>query len=160
MESAEKTCCICSQPYTPRPCHAKKARYCSKKCYTISLRGRGSVKLKCDICDKEYNRSPSEANYSINACSYKCRGVANRTARPVSKDYPSVRRWMKRRNMIKKCEDCGYDSISEILVVHHIDRDRQNNELENLKVLCPNCHAIEHLSENQKGWRHASTKRK
>lgn len=40
-----------------------------------------------------------------------------------------------------KCEECGqvYD-----LLVHHIDQDRSNNELENFKVLCTSCHAIVH----------------
>ena len=44
----------------------------------------------------------------------------------------------------QKCECCG---ITEWLgnpiklEVHHLDGDRLNNELENLKLLCPNCHA-------------------
>lgn len=43
-----------------------------------------------------------------------------------------------------KCECCG---ISEWLgqpinlEVHHIDGDRTNNTLENLQLLCPNCHS-------------------
>lgn len=36
-----------------------------------------------------------------------------------------------------KCQICLYDEIVE---VHHIDRDRSNNNKENLIVLCPNCH--------------------
>jgi predicted HNH restriction endonuclease len=42
-------------------------------------------------------------------------------------------------------------------VIHHKDRDRDNNAMENLAVLCPNCHAIEHMKENKEGWKHAST---
>ena len=44
----------------------------------------------------------------------------------------------------QKCECCG---ITEWLgnpiklEVHHLDGDRFNNELENLELLCPNCHA-------------------
>ena len=41
----------------------------------------------------------------------------------------------------KKCERC---SNSEDLLVHHIDRDRSNNEIDNLEVLCTSCHAVEH----------------
>lgn len=43
-----------------------------------------------------------------------------------------------------KCEKCG---ITEWLgqpinlEVHHINGDRTNNELENLQLLCPNCHS-------------------
>jgi 5-methylcytosine-specific restriction endonuclease McrA len=65
---------------------------------------------------------------------------------------------MKRRDLIKQCADCGYCEVPEILVIHHIDRNHKNNLLENLKVLCPNCHAIEHYVENTKGWKHRSTR--
>lgn len=44
-----------------------------------------------------------------------------------------------------RCERCGYAEIPQILEVHHIDRNRRNNRDENLKVLCPNCHSIDHL---------------
>ena len=42
-----------------------------------------------------------------------------------------------------KCEQCGIDQwlgnpIS--LQLHHIDGDRTNNHLNNLQILCPNCH--------------------
>jgi 5-methylcytosine-specific restriction endonuclease McrA len=43
----------------------------------------------------------------------------------------------------KFCERCGYDTY-EILQVHHKDRDRNNSDLENLELICPNCHCKEH----------------
>ena len=43
-----------------------------------------------------------------------------------------------------KCEKClismWYDNPI-CLEVHHVDGDRTNNKLENLQLLCPNCHA-------------------
>lgn len=45
------------------------------------------------------------------------------------------------------CEECG---LSEwrgehiALHLHHIDGDRNNNKLENLQILCPNCHSQTH----------------
>lgn len=44
----------------------------------------------------------------------------------------------------KKCESCGlthWYGEPILLEIHHKDGDRYNNELENLEVLCPNCHA-------------------
>lgn len=44
----------------------------------------------------------------------------------------------------QKCECCGtteWLGNPIKLEVHHLDGDRLNNELENLKLLCPNCHA-------------------
>lgn len=37
-----------------------------------------------------------------------------------------------------KCEICGYTESTEL---HHINGDSSDNRLENLQVLCPNCHS-------------------
>ena len=44
-----------------------------------------------------------------------------------------------------KCECCGLETWLDQpipLEVHHIDGDRDNNELSNFALLCPNCHAF------------------
>jgi len=33
------------------------------------------------------------------------------------------------------------------MLVHHIDKNRGNNSLENLKLVCPTCHVKEHGKE-------------
>lgn len=43
------------------------------------------------------------------------------------------------------CQECGFGAVPEVLEVHHIDHNRGNNGLENLRVLCPTCHAIAHF---------------
>lgn len=45
------------------------------------------------------------------------------------------------------CAICGAKGI-DILSEHHIDRDRSNNDYDNLIVLCHNCH---HKVTNDKG---------
>lgn len=43
-----------------------------------------------------------------------------------------------------KCECCGnaeWNGQPIPLQIHHIDGDHLNNELDNLQLLCPNCHA-------------------
>ena len=43
-----------------------------------------------------------------------------------------------------KCEYCGitdWNGKYISLQLHHVDGDRTNNSLENLKILCPNCHS-------------------
>lgn len=50
-----------------------------------------------------------------------------------------------------RCENCGlteWQGQKVPLEVHHIDGDELNSVLENLQVLCPNCHA---LTNNYKG---------
>ena len=50
-----------------------------------------------------------------------------------------------------KCECCGNDTWLGKpipLEVHHVDGDNTNNDLNNLQILCPNCHA---LTDNYRG---------
>lgn len=45
----------------------------------------------------------------------------------------------------RKCECCGNSEWLNrpiVLELHHIDGNHSNNALENLQLLCPNCHAI------------------
>lgn len=50
-----------------------------------------------------------------------------------------------------KCENCLNETWQNVpipLEVHHLDGDKLNNDLNNLQLLCPNCHA---LTENYRG---------
>jgi 5-methylcytosine-specific restriction endonuclease McrA len=53
------------------------------------------------------------------------------------------------RAKIKKpsCEECGWAKVSKDgrlpLELDHINGDRHDNRLENLRVLCPNCHSLQ-----------------
>lgn len=52
-----------------------------------------------------------------------------------------------------KCNRCPYDKVQAVLHVHHKDRDRKNCSLDNLEILCANCHAEEHyLASDGQFW--------
>ena len=40
------------------------------------------------------------------------------------------------------CHNTMWNGLPIVLEVHHQDGNRKNNELSNLQLLCPNCHAI------------------
>lgn len=45
-----------------------------------------------------------------------------------------------------KCEICGLSTWLDSpipLELHHIDGNHYNNELTNLQIICPNCHALQ-----------------
>jgi hypothetical protein len=48
----------------------------------------------------------------------------------------------------EKCERCGFNG--QALHIHHKDRNHKNNKIDNLEVLCANCHHIEHREESIK----------
>jgi len=57
----------------------------------------------------------------------------------------SMNRKLKRE--VKNCEECGVDLSSvkfRDIHVHHIDKDRSNNDRSNLKVVCVKCHMKTH----------------
>lgn len=55
------------------------------------------------------------------------------------------KRLLKENVKLHRCESCGLDkwlSKPIPLELHHIDGNRYNNSLENISLLCPNCHAL------------------
>ena len=66
---------------------------------------------------------------------------------------------IKRLKQIRewKCDCCGLTEWMGkplSLEIHHIDGNRYNNNLDNLQILCPNCHSLTNnwRSRNQKGY--------
>jgi hypothetical protein len=54
----------------------------------------------------------------------------------------------------KKCENCGiieWDGKEAPLELHHIDGNKHNNELKNIQILCPNCHAQTNTNSGKSG---------
>ena len=52
-----------------------------------------------------------------------------------------------------KCEACGLEKWNGVdipLELHHINGDNKDNSFENLKLLCPNCHALTDNYRNRK----------
>lgn len=73
----------------------------------------------------------------------------------VPQDSKSLKRWMVRRlGVMNRCVTCGigpeWDGKPLTLELDHIDGNRLNNELANLRLLCPNCHAQTETSNRRK----------
>ncbi len=140
-------CCVCSKAIYRRPSQiAGGFVFCSQKCYGQSNR----KETPCVVCG-----SPILAGAHKKTCSRSCAnshrsGIKYKMGRP--KDKVQDQRAIKLRLIAARgrvCERCGYVK-TEILNVHHKDRNRENNSLTNLELICPNCHAEEHYFE--KSW--------
>lgn len=127
------------------------ALYCSRECYKNSKQQR--VLASCANCGVNVERRNSQFKRSKTGhvyCSKSC-AVANNnrlfkthTDHPLFKTGLSSYRQRKIDSMEKPaCEECGND-IQCVLQVHHKDGNRKNNKLENLSLLCANCHVLKH----------------
>lgn len=125
--------------------------YCSGLCYYKSkLTG---FKENCKNCGKEITVTKSRKAKSKTGnlyCSKKCSTIVNNSLfrkwenNPLFKNGGTKYRVFKLRNTKDpKCEKCSNDDI-RVLQVHHKDKNRKNNKIENLQLLCANCHLIEH----------------
>jgi len=99
----------------------------------------GTKQYKCHHCNKVFFDSPScKRKY----CSKQCVNKSN--SKVWKPKFTTVRKKLLKLDKINKCQRCGFDEYPKILGVHHKDRNRNNNTISNLEILCPNCHSIEH----------------
>lgn len=135
-------CSICQTDFSVPLIRKYRAKYCSRSCYYKAMAKLGSIEVQCKQCDESFKKSPSNDKLF---CSRECRNLFERSNNKyTSKTAHGLRNFFKRRGWIKACEICGYSLHLEILAIHHKDRNRGNNDISNLIVLCPNCHSIEH----------------
>ena len=127
-----------------------KRHYCSIKCQNLD-RKKGQI-FACCVCglrtykkNKDINNSESKKYFCGVKCSNKWFGSNHR-----SENHPnwingkfSYSDILKRREAVKVCNLC-VEKDPRVLVVHHIDHDRDNNSLSNLVWLCHNCHFLVH----------------
>ena len=144
-------CFICKKDIYKRPSEIKNNKgrvYCSRECYGISCR----KEKPCIVCGTMVLAAANKKTCS-RACANKNRtGMRYKMIGAITKDKVSSYKSLKIRlfsERTKVCEKCGYDKY-EILQIHHKDRNRDNNDLDNLELICPNCHAEEHYLE--KSW--------
>ncbi len=139
-------CTICDKEIYKRPGQIKQNKgnvFCGQKCYGIYCR----KEIPCLVCNK-----PILAGLNKKTCSRSCANknrAGNNYKTGRKRDKVKSQKFIKKRLLEdrgKKCERCGF-SNPNILHTHHKDRDRRNNKMSNLELLCPNCHAIEHLQK-------------
>jgi predicted nucleic acid-binding Zn ribbon protein len=103
-------------------------------------------KFICINCGRELKK---EGKF----CSYKCQGLYRR--KEVFKKIEDGDVSLPERNYKnyliykygEKCMECGWDKINEYsgkipIELEHKDGNAGNNNLSNLKLLCPNCHSL------------------
>jgi hypothetical protein len=130
--------------------------YCSLLCQSRAR--RKGVMVACYLCKKEAYKTRKSLERSKNkiffcgiGCSNKWHGEEySRDKHPNWKtgEY-SYKLILKRLTTIQKCALCE-TSNHKILLVHHVDQNRRNNNPSNLSWLCYNCHFLVHHYKKEK----------
>lgn len=109
----------------------------------------------CPVCSSEFTTLENYPRKKT-TCSSSCANTYFRSGpnNPNFKigDYTTNDHRKKAfKNLPHICGLCGWDAEPKILQVHHIDNNHSNNELSNLKIVCPTCHYLEHFKSGS-GW--------
>lgn len=110
------------------------------------------VQLECAYCGKTFTRPQSKlkAKSNLYFCCREHKDLAQKLVsgekfnilRPehYGQETVGTYRRIAYDNYEHKCAICGWNEDIEILETHHIDENRENNNKENLILLCPICH--------------------
>ena len=101
--------------------------------------------LSCAYCGKEFFRQKSQIRRNKSGyyyCSIECGNRHKNQLRKESGEWDNSVNYRKKalEEYSHECFVCGWKEDPRILEVHHIDENRENNYVENLCILCPNCH--------------------
>jgi hypothetical protein len=119
-------------------------KFCSRACANSRVRSEETKnKISEGILKSEWWLSCS---YSHNSAPEKIE--KQKQTWKQKRDYESahiftIKKWIKEERG-NKCEECGvteWNGKRLPMEVDHIDGDTNNNDIKNLKVLCPNCHS-------------------
>ena len=98
--------------------------------------------VECTYCHKKIRKLKTEIQKNKSGYNYCSRECGNRHKNFLLTDTNDGTNY--RRNAFlyyeHKCDICGWNADERVLEVHHLDENRKNNKINNLRILCPICH--------------------
>lgn len=153
------TCDNCGTEYSKQKRLAENApqeHFCSRECYYIFVNPKDRVTLTCAHCSCTFTRPKSKLKNSKSGlyfCSREHKDLAQSYIKAIQPSHYGNGEYNYRNKALRElnnaCARCGYSNVLA-LEVHHKDRDRSNNHISNLEILCANCHTLEHKLANNK----------
>ena len=152
-----KKCQVCKKEFKTKPSIVARGfgKYCSPKCHKLGL--RKGKEVECFLCGKlsykskvSLGRSKSGKFFCSKSCQTKWRNqefVGSKHANWTGGRY-SYRSVLTRNKVPKIFFLCKTKDV-RVMAVHHKDRNRKNNKVENLVWLCHNCHHLVHYYKDE-----------
>ena len=142
-------------------------KFCSIKCngkYKSEHTIKKTSNVICANCDKSFYKSKSRLQNSKSGLFFCCRACKDHAQKigGLSEIQPphygssnglNGYRKLAFDSYENKCMDCGYNQYIEVLQVHHIDYNHDNNKINNLIILCPTCHYTRHFISKIGYWK-------
>lgn len=122
-------------------CVETRRRVCIK-CGNVIIKKRKGLKFCSSKCRSAYNAY----KWCIKTNKFEKPGVGSGGNQEENKNtqYKNGIGIYHKRAFSNKSLICERCSSTEKLLVHHKDEDRDNNELQNLEILCKSCHQKHH----------------
>lgn len=145
-ELVELHCLDCGHKWSTTAQNILYLSKCTKHaCPNCGTQKNGQM-FQCAYCGKEIYRVKSKIERNESGhfyCSTTCGNRHKNIIRESSGEWMQATSTYRRRALLTyehKCAVCGWDEDERVLEVHHIDENREHNEVENLCILCPICH--------------------
>jgi hypothetical protein len=153
-EAKSPQCAFCSAVF---PYAKRRHKFCNHSC-AASFNNLGTVRHSPEVERRTHCLRCSEpilgsgVLYCSRNCSHEHRlerfaeKLLGGTEVLSSGSVPAIRRCLIRLRG-EQCESCGWNKRHSVtnrvpLEVHHVDGNFENNRVDNVQLLCPNCHSL------------------
>jgi len=145
VKIVNKSCLECSSTFDSLEYENRK--FCSKSC---SIKHNNRLRKKSKFC---YNCKNILSIRQKKFCCRECNNSYNKNKifERISNGDTSIYFQQYKKYLIEKygekCMKCGWSERNPItkkvpIQMEHIDGNSENNSIENLELLCPNCHSL------------------
>jgi len=147
-----KSCEVCGKEFKTVPSSSKQF-CCSREC-SNKRRTKTRMKYICLICGKDIYALKLKSGgrkYCSTKCKIRALAILKKKRWKSKRIFGNFRdRKELKKYLLEKynsCQKCGWKEEHAVLEIHHKDRNRKNNKENNVLLLCPNCHSIEHYKK-------------
>lgn len=139
-------CCGIAYKKQKRFAGSKQEHYCSTACFN---KDKLRIKVECAHCGVQFYKQPSKINTKsgMHFCCREHKDIGQSYLKDIQPSHYGTGNSSYRKKAFKLlnniCDLCGYSNV-DALEVHHKDKNRDNNDISNLQILCANCHTLTH----------------